>query len=99
VDPDLAVAELGGKAQRAFLADEARTGSEIEAPAVVGASERFPEHDSLDKGVALVRTGVLEGVNLATDREDGDLAAVGFHDRAPLLVEPGKWNREPLHAT
>ena len=73
--------ELDRVAAGGLVADEARAGGEVEAPAVVGALEHVAEHLALDERVSLVRAGVVEGVQLAVDREDDDLTVAGVDRR------------------
>lgn len=66
---------------------QAGAGLEVEAPSVVGASQRGPDHLALDERVALVRAFVVDSVDDPVHEEDRDLASLDFHERAPLGIQ------------
>lgn len=97
-DPNHPVENLDGVAAHGLLADEARTGGEVEGPAVICAGEVAPEDVAFDEGISLVGARVLDRVDLAVDLEDGDGATLVLDQGASLGDECGERNREPFHA-
>ena len=65
---------------------------------MVGAGQRRSEEIAFDKGVALVRARVGQGVGLPFDEKDRDLVAVLLHDRASVGVQSRERNPHPVHA-
>ena len=90
--------ELACVAAYRLVSVQASAGLEVEAPPVVGAGQRRPDHLALDERIALVRALVVEGVDDPVHDEDGDLASLDFDERASLGIEGGHRKPVPLHA-
>ena len=88
-DPELLADELDGVPAGGLVADEARAGGEVEAPAVVGALQHVAEHLAVHERVPLVRAGVVEGVERPVDLEDDDLAVAGVDHRTAAGEDVG----------
>jgi hypothetical protein len=65
---------------------------------VEGAREGVAEDLALVQRVALVRTGVGEGVSPAVDDEDGDFRAFDLDKRAAIRIEARERDPHRLHA-
>lgn len=64
---------------------------------MIRAGEIRTENFPFDERVPLVRARVLDGVDLPVDTEDGDRVTVARDERAPVGLERGERDREPLH--
>src|SRR4051812_20439024 len=97
-DDDLVALNLDPEHPGRLVAVEAGSAVQVELPPVEGAREGVAEDLALVQRVALVRTGVGEGVSPAVDDENGDLRAFDFDERAAVPIEARERDPHRLHA-